>query len=147
MSIKTLVVILFGMSAACCLDYDCLPANDFFTFTYTSKDGEDLLGGSTKKYEAEELLIIAINKRGDTIVTEVGIKDCSEIGYCATTLLQSDAGTQFLKVKGEITDTLGFEFEMVNSTCCGRISKIGRISLNDTLVADRNSVIQIVERD
>lgn len=129
---KYLFISILLLAAACdsCRNLDCVgPPFDNFTFTYTNEAGNDLLSGASQKYEVEEIKIYALdefqNKVYPLIAFETSTPSTKVHVQLNYTMEQS-----FLEVKGEVTDTLDFDFNVQKTECCGTMRTIKKTTLN-----------------
>ncbi|HEY5823428.1 MAG TPA: hypothetical protein VIT44_03635 [Cyclobacteriaceae bacterium] len=111
---------------------DCVPPSDTFRFNYVSAGNEDLLGGATKKYNLNDIKFYSISINNKKVFSDIHIfNELTPDLSIAEVYLNSNEERAFLEINGMIADTVDFKFNKSNSKCCGAITRIEGIKLNE----------------
>lgn len=140
----SIVIISCGID---CRLVECVQPVPEILFRYISKSGEDLLTGSGKKYNLEDIRLFSVNDSGMEINDELILAPSvqNEKGYVSAIMLDTSA-LKFLEVRGKVTDTLLLRFLTHDaSKCCEKSVSFASITLNGYDVSNQY-IINIVER-
>jgi hypothetical protein len=138
--ISFLIVIL--LVAGCeCSNVDCVATLPDVSFRYLSPAGEDLLVGTTKKYEPDDLKLFALDASNAKYYSEIMVYMPADTFSIAVTTIAEFHPRWFLEVKGQVTDTLDFEYYSAKGHCCGPTTSISQIKLNGDIVSDETITI------
>jgi len=139
-------ILLAAVACDSCKNLDCVgPPYDSFQFTYTDTDGNDLLGGTFKKYEENEIKVYALDET-DTKVFALLYFESFMSSTIVNVQLNYPMERSFLEVKGEVTDTLDFDITVNKTECCGTMRTIDETALNGENF-EGEFPIQIQERE
>jgi hypothetical protein len=132
-----------------CNKLDCVTAFDTFQFKYVSKRNEDLVGGTTKKYNVDDIKVYSTTAENRKIDAHIYVYNLSTPDLSVVEVyLNSNEERFFLEMKGTITDTLDFRFNEHHSKCCGTITRIQAIRLNGVeSILPLEHPLTIVEKD
>ena len=139
--IAALLMIASLFVAATCGDNcedkgECLvPPFDYFEFSYVNTNGEDLLAG---KYENSDIKVFSLDAAKNRVDAQLYFMNGNPT--VVNVQLTRDIDRSFLEVKGEVTDTLDFEFHRHNTECCGVISEIIEITIVDEDYSGENPI-------
>jgi hypothetical protein len=110
-----------------CKNLDCLvPPFDYLEFSYVNTGGEDLLD---QKYEPSDIKVFSLDEHENRVDAVLYFIEGNPTVVHAQ--LTRDIDRAFLEVKGEVTDTLDFEFRYHKTECCGTTSEIIKVTIVD----------------
>lgn len=146
MKVKLLIILLFVISACEeCRYANCPTKYDGIQFSLVSKTGKDLLCGSTKRYEVDQIGVFSLNDEGKKVYSPISVELKTETNSVVAVILASDKQA-FLEVTNVVTDTMKFEFRANTSKCCGTYAELTKVFLNNRLICEDNSLFVIKER-
>ena len=142
-----LLLILF-ISCDPCKNLDCAYDDYYGNFRIVSTaDGKDLVFGSNKIYNRNEIKFYTLNSR-DTTFFELGAIKSIDFGNDSVLRVKffPKADTAYMRVSNNDTDTLVLSYQYNNSRCCGTITEITNFRLNNKTDLPGNSNIQVIRK-
>ena len=131
----TFLFFLCLIFSACdpCKNLDCATDNFFGQFRIVSEtDRRDLLFGQGKLYDKDQLLFYSLK---DTDTTFFDYEVVPFAGDDYDSILQvrffPKSDTAYMQLNNGDVDTLSLTFQISDSRCCGRITKITSFRLNN----------------
>jgi len=147
-TITWLSILLIG----CCSNVDCGNGFPTLNFRYLTEGGEDLLGGTSKKYEFTDLKFFAFDEFRNKQFLEIYFSmDTTIISTGQIYIRPLYSERWFLEIQGSVTDTLDFKYDTLEGRCCGPQTIIKELYINgvaDTIALPSSFItIDLIKKD
>ncbi|MCK6618858.1 MAG: hypothetical protein L6Q51_14565, partial [Cyclobacteriaceae bacterium] len=150
LKLRPIIITLTIWFASCneCKEFDCFQTFPEISFHYLSNSNEDLLDGPTKKYNLTDFELFSIDELNNKYISDLRFTgQFSGQNAFITATIKNDILRNYLKVKGQLTDTLDFQFRLnIATECCGESLIITTTSLNNQTV-DSYHILTLKERN
>jgi hypothetical protein len=122
-----------SISCTNCANLDCI-SSDLLSIKFVSEgDGENLLSGNPPEINEEALDITAQRDNGDRITIDLALS-----GNAVYPQLKENFKKYYITALNK-TDTLDLTFSMRDTECCGKITNITAMTINDVPVSPQYS--------
>ncbi|MFT3705752.1 MAG: hypothetical protein QM802_25510 [Agriterribacter sp.] len=128
--IAGIVCIFWGCDP--CDNLDCTTDKDLLQFRLVDTSGHDLVFGSEKKYDPQYMKVYSL-KGSDTVFYPLLEINVHGTGYDTVLLTQfsGKVSTAYIRLSEGDIDTLQLTYNTYDTKCCGTITDITQLRLND----------------